>query len=82
MRSDTHSQKNAGRKPQTIYRRQVLVLRRSLKKKNFDGKGEQDARDWLADVSLACLALLYVAEFASDKCRIVPLPERKGGNND
>lgn len=46
-----------------------------FKEKNFDGKGEQDARDWLADVSLACLALLYVAEFATDKCRIVPLPE-------
>lgn len=46
-----------------------------FKEKNFDGKGEQDARDWLADVSLACMALLYVAEFATDKCRIVPLPE-------
>ena len=46
-----------------------------FKEKNFDGKGEQDARDWLADVSLACLALLYVAEFAADKCRMVPLPK-------
>lgn len=45
-----------------------------FKEKNFDGKGEQDARDWLADVSLACLALLYVAEFAADKCRMIPLP--------
>ena len=56
-----------------------------FKEKNFDGKGEQDARDWLADVSLACLVLLYVAEFATDKCRIVPLPEppeMDGGADD
>ena len=53
-----------------------------FKEKNFDGHGEQDAQDWLADVSLACLALLYVAEFAADKCRMIPLPESKGGNND
>lgn len=46
-----------------------------FKEKNFDGHGEQDAKDWLADVTLARLALLYVAEFATDKCRIVPLPE-------
>ena len=46
-----------------------------LKARNCEGQGEQDARDWLADVSLACLALLYVAEFAADKCRMVPLPK-------
>lgn len=46
-----------------------------FREKNFDGRGEQDAQDWLADASLACVALLYVAEFATDKCRIVPLPE-------
>lgn len=46
-----------------------------------EGKGEHAALGWLEDVSLACLALLYVAEFATDKCRIVPLPESKGGNN-
>ena len=50
-----------------------------FREKNFDGRGEQDAQDWLADASLACVALLYVAEFATDKCRIVPLPEAPGG---
>ncbi len=46
-----------------------------LKAKNFEGQGEQDAQDWLADVLLACTALLYVAEFATDKCRMMPLPD-------
>ena len=46
-----------------------------FKVRNFDGQGEQDAQEWLEDVSLACMALLYVAEFAADKCRIAPLPE-------
>ena len=41
-----------------------------------EGKGEQAALGWLEDVSLACLALLYVAEFAADKCRMIPLPKR------
>lgn len=45
-----------------------------LKAKNFEGQGEQDAQDWLADVLLACTALLYVAEFATDKCRMMPMP--------
>lgn len=40
-----------------------------------EGKGEQAALGWLEDVSLACLALLYVAEFAADKCRMIPLPK-------
>ena len=46
-----------------------------FKEKNFDGKGEQDARDWMEDVSLACAALIYVAETATDRCRILPLPK-------
>lgn len=53
-----------------------------LKVSNCEGRGEQHAMRWLEDVSLACTALCYVAEFAADKCRMIPLPERKGGNND
>lgn len=52
-----------------------------LKAIDPEGRGEQDAQDWLTDVSLACTALIYVAELAADKCRIIPLPESKGGNN-
>lgn len=28
---------------------------------------------------LACMALHHVAEFATDKCRIIPLPGKNGG---
>lgn len=28
------------------------------------------------DVTLACTALRYVAEFAADKCRMIPVPDR------
>lgn len=45
-------------------------------KKNFDGRGQEDADEWMADVTLACTALRYVAEFASDKCRMIPVPDR------
>ena len=44
-----------------------------LKVSNCEGRGEQHAMDWLANVSLACTALCYVAEFAADKCRMIPL---------
>lgn len=46
-----------------------------LKASDPEGRGEQDAQDWLADVLLACTALCYVAEFAADKCRMIPLPK-------
>lgn len=45
-------------------------------KKNFDGRGQEDADEWMADVTLACTALRYVAEFASDKCRMIQVPDR------
>ena len=46
-----------------------------LLKRNADGMGKQDAEEWMADVLLAYTALRYVAEFATDKCRMMPLPE-------
>jgi hypothetical protein len=49
-----------------------------LRKKNFDGLGEQDVQELMADILLACTALLYVAEFAADKCHMVPLPGKDG----
>ena len=45
-------------------------------KENFEGRGEEDAEAWLADIMLASTALRYVAEFARDKCRMVPVPDR------
>ena len=49
-----------------------------LRKKNFDGLGAQDAQELMADILLACTALLYVAEFAADKWHMVPLPGKDG----
>lgn len=39
-----------------------------------DGRGAEDADDLRADFMLACTAINYVAEFAVDKCRFIPIP--------
>lgn len=54
-----------------------------LIKENVDGLGQQDAEDWLADILLAWTALNFVAEFAADKCRMVPVFKGKedGGHD-
>lgn len=44
-----------------------------LVSENYEGKGKQDADDFLIDMQLAVMAMQYVAEFAIDKCRILPL---------
>lgn len=40
---------------------------------NDDGRGQEDADALMSDIVLACLALNHVAEFATDKCRIIPV---------
>lgn len=40
---------------------------------NGDGRGEEDAQDFMADAQLALIALRYVAEFASENCRFIPI---------
>ena len=42
-------------------------------------RGAEDADELMADIMLACMALHHVAEFATDKCRFVPLPGKNGG---
>lgn len=44
---------------------------------NGDGRGEEDAQDFMADAQLALIALRYVAECASENCRFIP-PEGLG----
>ncbi|WP_080840040.1 hypothetical protein [Cohnella massiliensis] len=39
-------------------------------------QGEKDAEDFMTDMQLAYAAMMYVAEFARDKCRIVPIAEK------
>ena len=50
------------------------VLARNLLAQNRDERGKEDADDLMADIMLACTAIGYVAEFAVDKCRFIPLP--------
>lgn len=44
-----------------------------LRRINGDGRGEEDARDFMDDAQLALIALRYVAECASENCRFLPL---------
>ena len=55
------------------------VLAAGFLKQNKDGRGKEDADALMADIVLACMALHHVAEFATDKCRIIPLPGKNGG---
>ena len=55
------------------------ALATSLRAHNKDGRGAEDADELMADIMLACMALHHVAEFATDKCRIIPLPGKDGG---
>lgn len=40
---------------------------------NGDGMGKEDAQDFMNDAQLALVALRYVAEFASENCRFIPV---------
>lgn len=51
------------------------VLANNLLAVNREGRGQEDADALMADVVLACIALNHVAEFAVDKCRIIPVSE-------
>ena len=55
------------------------ALAAGLQAQNKDGLGAEDADALMADIVLACMALHHVAEFATDKCRIIPLPGKNGG---
>lgn len=53
------------------------ILAANFLRTNRDGRGKEDADDIMADITLARIALAYVAEFAVDKCRFVPVGEGK-----
>ena len=55
------------------------VLAGNLLAINGDGRGQEDADALMADIVLACLALNHVAEFAVDKCLIIPVTGQNGG---
>ena len=50
------------------------IMARNLRNMNRDGRGQGDADDLMADIMLACTAIGYVAEFAVDQCRFIPMP--------
>lgn len=56
-----------------------LMVAKYFLARNIEGRGKEDADEWMADVTLACIALRYVAEFAADKCRMIPVPYPKPG---
>ena len=47
----------------------------TIKKRNFQGQGEDAAEAYLADIELAIIAMNYVANFAVDKVRFVPMDD-------
>lgn len=51
------------------------VLANNLLAVNSEGRGQEDADALMADFVLARIALNHVAEFAVDKCRIIPVSE-------
>lgn len=57
------------------------IMAQNLRGMNRDGRGQEDADDLMADILLACTAIGYVAEFAVDKCRFIPVQgnESEGG---
>lgn len=55
------------------------IMARNLRKMNRDGRGQEDADDLTADIMLACTAIGYVAEFAVDKCRFMPVRGNEKG---
>ena len=56
-----------------------LMVAKYLRAMKFEGRGKEDADEWMADVTLACTALRDVAEFAADKCRMIPIPNPRPG---
>ncbi|MEG0273245.1 MAG: hypothetical protein RR639_04215 [Hydrogenoanaerobacterium sp.] len=47
------------------------IFANQLKKLNYEGQGKQDAEELMNDMMLAKIALNYVAQNATDKCRFI-----------
>lgn len=51
------------------------ALAANLLAMNAEGRGKEDADDLTADFIMASVAMRFVAEFAVDKCRFIPVQE-------
>ena len=58
------------------------VIAEILLKANVGGQGIEDAQTFLTEAQLALQAMTYVGNFAADKCRIIVLPDKKGGTRN
>lgn len=45
-----------------------VYFQEALIQRNYEGKGQEDARECALDMMCVLAALNYVAEFAADKC--------------
>ena len=54
------------------------LIAEMLLRMNADGMGKQDKEVFLAEATLSIQAMTYVAEFATDKCRFIVLPDKEG----
>lgn len=48
----------------------------SILLKQAGPRGREDAEHFAADMQLAYTAMMYVAEFATDKCKFVVVPDK------
>jgi len=51
------------------------VFERFFKAMDFNGKGAENAEVFMQDMTLALAAMQYVAEYALDKVRFIPLTD-------
>ena len=55
------------------------MFARRLELLNNDGRGKQDAQDFMEDAMLALVALRFVAANASECCRFIAIPKKRDG---
>lgn len=54
------------------------MVAQRLELMNKDGKGKQDAQEFMEDALLALVALRFVGANASECCRFIALPRKDG----
>ena len=58
-----------------------VALGDALFQSDYKGKGTPKRDELISIGQLAFQAMTYVAEFATDKCRIIVLPDKDGGDD-
>lgn len=55
------------------------MIARWFEHQNFEGRGKEDAQDFMEDAMLALVALRFVAANASECCRFIAIPKKRDG---